>query len=64
VTAYIEGITCFERLREKVIRRISDLLRELITEGHKNYISRFVIGTVYNFNVIGSMKMKQMVHVV
>jgi len=35
VTSHIEGITCFEGLREKVIRRNSELQRELIKEAHR-----------------------------
>ena len=43
---------------KKVIRRIYDLQRDLIREGHtESYIMRFVIVTVHNVNVIGSMKM-------
>jgi len=36
VIAYIEGITWLEGLEKKVIRGISDLLRELIT-GHRGF---------------------------
>jgi hypothetical protein len=42
---------------KKDIRRIADLQRELMI-GHRKYIMRYVIGTLRNVNVIGSMKMK------
>jgi hypothetical protein len=41
-----------------VVRRISELERELITEGKKNNKIRFVIGTVHNVIVIGSVTMR------